>query len=59
MVDQVGIGLLTDEADLNRPSDKDFPVEEHFVGLGGEVFSRGIAEIEREVAADARIDGRG
>jgi hypothetical protein len=43
---------LCHDACLQGPADKCLPVDQHFIEAGGEVFSGGIAEVERQMASD-------
>ena len=59
MAQEFGVGFGCDQADLSCPSDKGFPVQEHLIGMVGEMFACCVAEVEREVAADLVDDGLG
>ena len=52
MAKQFGIRLRTNQSDLSGPSKKGLPVTQQLIGPVGEVFSRGIAEIERQVSTN-------
>jgi hypothetical protein len=52
VTEQLEIGCRVNQTDLSRPSKKRLPVSQQLIGLLGQVVSRGIAEIERQVSAD-------